>query len=239
MTTQKKSSPEEIRERFDQDVERFSNLEDGQTSVPDSARMMDLVARAAAVLNPDAENALDVGCGAGNGSLKLLEKIPGLDFTLIDLSQPMLQKAEERLGDAGAGGVATLQGDLRSVPIADDQYDVVIASAVLHHLRSEEEWKAVLDKLYQAMKPGGSLWIIDLVLHDQPEINQVAWDLYGDYLQDLKGEAYREDVFAYIEKEDSPLPLNLQLRYLRDAGFTTEVLHKQMCFAAFGGIKTW
>ena len=51
-----KSSPEAIRANFDSQVERFSNLETGQTTAIDSPLCMELVARSAALLNPLAYN---------------------------------------------------------------------------------------------------------------------------------------------------------------------------------------
>jgi tRNA (cmo5U34)-methyltransferase len=64
------------------------------------------------------------------------------------------------------------------------------------------------------------------------------WERYGDYLVQLKGEDYREQVFDYVEQEDSPRPLLFQLDLLREAGFKEiEILHKNSCFAAFGAIK--
>ena len=44
---EQKSSVEEIKVRFDNDVERFSNLETGQTSTIDAPLAMDLIALAA------------------------------------------------------------------------------------------------------------------------------------------------------------------------------------------------
>ncbi|MBN1217915.1 MAG: hypothetical protein JXM69_03215 [Anaerolineae bacterium] len=61
---------------------------------------------------------------------------------------------------------------------------------------------------------------------------------YGDYLSQLKGKAYRDHVFAYIEQEDTPRPLLFQIDMLRRVGFSqVEILHKYSCFAAFGAIK--
>ena len=58
---------------------------------------------------------------------------------------------------------------------------------------------------------------------------------YGKYLAQLKDEAYRDQVFAYIEREDTPRSLMFQLELLRAVGFSkVEVLHKNSCFAAFG-----
>src|SRR5208282_2624550 len=98
-----KATMEEIRRRFDADVERFSNLETGQSATVDAPLAMALVAEAAAATTPHARHVLDVGCGAGNYTLKLLERLPGLDATLIDLSQPMLDRATVRVSRASAG----------------------------------------------------------------------------------------------------------------------------------------
>ena len=73
-----KSTVEEIRRRFDADVERFSNLETGQSATVDAPLAMALVAEAAAATTPKARHVLDVGCGAGNYTLKLLESLPNL-----------------------------------------------------------------------------------------------------------------------------------------------------------------
>src|SRR2546429_4271750 len=93
--TTMKSTVDEIRRRFDADVERFSNLETGQSATVDAPLAMGLVAEAAAATTPHARHVLDVGCGAGNYTLKLLEQITNLDVTLIDLSQPMIDRATE------------------------------------------------------------------------------------------------------------------------------------------------
>lgn len=97
------ASPEQIRERFDNDVERFSRLETGQSSTIDAPLVLDLIAEAAAAVTPGATALLDVGCGAGNYTLKLLERLPDMDVTLIDLSRPKLDRAVERVFPATSG----------------------------------------------------------------------------------------------------------------------------------------
>ena len=233
-----KSTPEEIRARFDADVDRFSNLDTGQAATMDSQLVLDLVARAAAAATPDARRLLDVGCGAGNYSLKLLHLLPGLDVTLLDLSRPMLDRALERVGAATPGGVTAVQLDVRAYDPGQGRFDVILAAAVLHHLRAEAEWQAVFARFFAALRPGGSLWIADLIAHDHPALQALLWARYGDYLVAQKDEAYRDRVFAYVENEDSPRSLVFQLDRLRAAGFAqVEVLHKNGPFAAFGGLK--
>ncbi|WP_304175062.1 class I SAM-dependent methyltransferase [Limnochorda pilosa] len=233
-----KSSVDEIRRRFDQDVERFSNLETGQSATIDAPLALDLVTQVVARLNPSATALLDVGCGAGNYALKLLQRLPGLDVTLLDLSRPMLDRAVERVTPATTGKVTAIQGDVREVELGREQYDVILAGAVLHHLRGDEEWEHVFAKLYDALKPGGSFWIVDLITHAIPQVQEVMWERYGAYLTGLRDEAYRDHVFAYIEREDTPRTVMYQVDLLRSVGFReVEILHKNNCFAAFGGVK--
>jgi tRNA (cmo5U34)-methyltransferase len=233
-----KSSVEQIRQRFDNDVERFSNLETGQSATIDAPLVMTLVTQAAAAVNPRATRVLDIGCGAGNYTLKLLEQIANLDVTLLDLSRPMLKRAEERLAGKTAGQVQLLQQDIREADLGEEQFDIAMAAAALHHLRDDSEWTAVFTKVFRALKPGGSFWIADLIEHSDPRIQSLMWQRYGEYLTSLNGTDYRDKVFAYIAEEDTPRPLMFQLDLLRQVGFArVEVLHKNSCFAAFGGLK--
>lgn len=200
--------------------------------------MLELITSAAAATNPNAASVLDVGCGAGNYTLKLLEKLPNLSVTLIDLSRPMLDRAVERVTAAGARDVNALQGDVRALQLPDDSIDIILAAAVLHHLRTDDEWLAVFRMLHRVLQPGGSIWIADLVQQSTPAVHALMWQRYGAYLEQFGGSAYRDKVFAYIEKEDSPRDVMFQVDMLRRAGFATiELLHKSSVFAAFGAAK--
>ncbi len=233
-----KSTVDEIRARFDADVERFSNLETGQSATIDAPLAMSLVAEAAAVSTPGAKSVLDVGCGAGNYTLKLLQHLPNLDCSLIDLSSPMLAQARERVSAATSGRVECFQSDVRELDLGVERFDIILASAVLHHLRTEEEWRSVFGKFFAALRPGGSIWIFDLVESSSKEVETIMQRRYGEYLTAFKGEAYRDHVFAYVAQEDTPRPLLFQLDLLRSVGFERlEVLHKNGPFAAFGAVK--
>jgi tRNA (cmo5U34)-methyltransferase len=219
-------------------VERFSNLDTGQSATVDAPLALALVAQSAAATTSHARHVLDVGCGAGNYTLKLLECLPNLDVTLIDLSQSMLDRARERVSRATAGRITTIRSDIRDVELPDGQFDVVLAAAVLHHLRADQEWRDVFAAFHRALRPGGSVWVFDLVESSIPAVQQLMRQQYGEYLTRLKDEAYRDHVFAYVEKEDTPRPLLFQLDLLRQVGFAqVEVLHKNLCFAAFGAVK--
>ncbi len=233
-----KSTVEQIRQRFDQDVERFSHLETGQAATIDAPLVLELISCAAATVTPQARDVLDVGCGAGNYTLKLIERLPGLNAMLLDLSQPMLDRARQRVEKQTSGRVQTLQSDVRTADLGEGQFDVILAAAVLHHLREESEWLAVFSKFYRCLRPGGSIWISDLIEHSLPAVQHMMWQRWGQYLTALENDAYRDQVFEYIQQEDTPRSVMFQLDLLRHVGFTQiELLHKNSVFAAFGAVK--
>lgn len=233
-----KSSVTEIKKRFDQDVNRFSDLSTGQTSTVDAALSLELITEAAVRLNPQAETLLDVGCGAGNYSLKMLSKVPDLACTLVDLSYPMLERAKERISGETKSEIKILQGDIREVQLPASGFDIILAGAVLHHLRGELDWENMFSKLFRLLKPGGCLFISDLVAQETDELTSYTWERWGNYLEALGGREYRNKVHAYVAKEDTPRSITYQLDLMRKVGFSKmEVLHKNMCFGAFGGIK--
>ena len=225
-----KASNEEIRARFDQDVERFSNLDTGQLTTLDAPLTMELCTDAARYIRPEAKELLDIGCGAGNYTLKMLSKIPNLNCTLNDLSLPMLERARERVSAQTTGTITTLQADMRMLELEPEKYDIILAAATLHHLRSDEDWKLVFEKFYRALRPGGCFWISDLVVHDAAPLNQLFEKYYGDYLETLGGPEYRQKVFDYIAYEDTPRSVKYQMDLLQEVGFKDiEILHKNLC----------
>jgi tRNA (cmo5U34)-methyltransferase len=233
-----KATNEEIKERFDNDVERFSNLNTGQQTTLDAPLTMELCTDAAKHVVPNAKELLDIGCGAGNYTLKMLTKIPNLNCTLNDLSLPMLERAKERISAQTSGTVTTIQLDMKELDLPAEKFDIILAAATLHHLRTDEDWELVFTKFYKSLKPGGCLWISDLITHDTEPLNTLFQKKYGNYLESLGGSEYRQKVFDYIEYEDTPRSINFQLNLMQKVGFKdTEVLHKNLCFAAFGGVK--
>ena len=235
---ERKSSIEEIRSRFDDDVERFANLDTGQTSTIDATLAMELISQAAFATTRTIRRVLDVGCGAGNNTLKLAETTPHFDSYLVDLSRPMLERAVARISPVIQGSVTPLAGDFREVDLPFNTFDVILAAAVLHHLREETDWKTAFERLYRLTAPSGTVWITDLVSHEIPAADELMWKRYGTYLESIGGADYRDKVFDYIDREDSPRPVTFQLDLLREVGFSrVEILHKNSCFAVFGAQK--
>lgn len=233
-----KASIDTIRQNFDSQVERFSNIETGQTTAIDSPLCMELIAQAAKNSTPKAHNILDLGCGGGNYAVKLASFFPVANFSLVDISSNMLQAAHKRVSETTNGQVTIMQGDYRELELGENQFDIITAGTTLHHLRENEEWKLVFKKVFQALKPGGSFWINDIVISETDEINDM---MLSGWLSILKKQVSEEEVNTYMnryESEDTPQTLNYQLDLMKDIGFSkTILLHKHFNFVAFGGIK--
>jgi tRNA (cmo5U34)-methyltransferase len=233
-----KSTVDEIRQRFDDDVDRFSNVETGQVSTIDAQISLELITEAVKRVNPLAKSILDIGCGAGNYTIKMLVKMPNLECTLLDLSMPMLNKAFERVSSRTAGSVKIIQGDIRTARLQEECFDIILAGAVLHHLRDDDDWKQVFTKIYRLLKPDGCLMISDLIAQDTVALTKYMWELYKEYLDKALGKKAGQRILDYVEKEDSPRSINYQMDIMKQVGFRNiEILHKNTCFAAFGGVK--
>ena len=97
----------------------------------------------------DGRRILDAGCGSGPLTAALSAK--GAVMTGFDSSPAMLELARQRLGASAELHVADLS---KPLPYADDSFDDVVSSLVLHYL---EDWSAPLAELRRVLRPGGRL----------------------------------------------------------------------------------
>src|SRR5689334_15160743 len=186
-----KSTVEEIRQRFDADVERFSKLESGQQAAMDASLILDVVARSAACQVRPHARLLDLGCGAGNFTLRMLSQVSPLVCVLIDLSQPMLERAEQRVKAATSGSVRTIQSDMRLLSFEPASFEVILAGQVLHHLREDAQWESMFARLHDWLSPAGTLFVADFITHDDAGIQALMLARYAEYLENLGGAEYR------------------------------------------------
>lgn len=99
----------------------------------------------------EGQSFLDIGCGTGafTGRLARLS----LEGVGLDLSRGNLDVACRHLP-----AVSFVAGDTELLPFADNSFDVVTFSGILHHLPS---LKLGLREGWRVLKPGGSLFAYD------------------------------------------------------------------------------
>ena len=112
------------------------------------------VAKVCVTLKPDAK-ILDLGCGTGYLSLGFLSK--GYHVTGLDLSQEMIQAFEESIPEALKPKARLIVGDAEEYLLQNqDEYDVIVLSAILHHLF---DYESVLRQICARLSSGKILLV--------------------------------------------------------------------------------
>jgi tRNA (cmo5U34)-methyltransferase len=129
--------------------------------VPGYLEMIDLVAEAARRYLPPEPLIIDLGCGTGNATIAILERIQA-SVLLIDGSARMVCAAEEKISrsfpDAILGTrVADLCRDDWDEGLGDEKFDAIVSTLVLEHLPFDR-YKAAIKKCLRLLKPGG--WLL-------------------------------------------------------------------------------
>jgi malonyl-CoA O-methyltransferase len=102
---------------------------------------------------------LDVGCGSGRYMLHAL-RCGAARVTGVDLSSPMLKRAEEELTALPTGVPITLvQGSVAALPLPEAQADLTVCGLVVGHL---ENLEPALAELRRVTRPGGLLLLSDV-----------------------------------------------------------------------------
>lgn len=125
--------------------------------VPEREERFRVMFDAVEALLPPAFVALDLACGPGSLSERLLARFPQAHSIAVDMDPVMLALGQGALGTAG-GRLRWVDGDIASPPwlenLAEPQVDVVLSTTALHWLDSSQ-----LVRLYQELgrlvRPGG------------------------------------------------------------------------------------
>lgn len=115
-----------------------------------------------------AREMLDIGGSHGYYSVVLCRRHEGLRATVLDLP-PAVEQAAPLLAAEGMGErVAHRAGDALTDDLGSDTYDLVIVSQLVHHF-SEEQNRALAQRVARALRPGGVYTIVDAFRPESPE----------------------------------------------------------------------
>lgn len=106
---------------------------------------------------------LDHACGAGMDLLLAARRVgPSGRAIGVDLTPAMVETATEAARQAGlADRVSIHQGLYEELPVSDASVDLVISNGVLNLAPDKG---AVLAEIHRVLKPGGSLYLADVVV---------------------------------------------------------------------------
>jgi SAM-dependent methyltransferase len=101
------------------------------------------------------EHVLDVGCGCGDTSLELAQRVgPGGAVLGIDISQPMLARARERQEELGIQNLEFLRADAQTHPLPRERFDLVFSRFGVMFF---DDPPAAFANLRAALRAGGRL----------------------------------------------------------------------------------
>ncbi|HTU15366.1 MAG TPA: class I SAM-dependent methyltransferase [Solirubrobacterales bacterium] len=97
------------------------------------------------------DQALEIGAGTGYFSLNLASQGLIKNLTATDISPGMLKSLEKTAKTLGVP-VKTVVTEAEELPFPDDQFDVVLGHAVLHHIPDLDK---AFSEFLRVLKPGG------------------------------------------------------------------------------------
>lgn len=102
---------------------------------------------------PGAETCLDIGCGKGELSALLAERVRKV--VAVDFAENMIAFARR---ENARGNIEYVPGDILEMDFPPASLDVIISTATAHHLPFE--W--LLEFAKEKLRPGGRLLLLDL-----------------------------------------------------------------------------
>jgi trans-aconitate 2-methyltransferase len=126
-----------------------------------------------------AERVLELGCGTGELSLKLLQNCPQATVIALDYSPRMLAYARHKIEAAGYGdrwrGIVMDFGAWATGETAEgitSGFDSCASSLAIHHLANPMKLK-LFERIRVSLNLGGSFWNADPVAIESPELSEV------------------------------------------------------------------
>ena len=196
--------------------------------------MVDLLAR----LLQKNDTVYDLGCSTGSALYLIGTTLKPLDLTLVglDASAPMVEKARLKMKAHGLKNIEIEQADITREPLLP--CGAVVMNYTLQFLPVEARL-SLLQKIYQALRPGGVLLLAEKIQTDAPGLQDLVTDTYYDFkghngYSELEISQKREA----LENVLIPLTPSQQGELLKEAGFgPVEMLLRWGPFATFLALK--
>jgi trans-aconitate 2-methyltransferase len=199
-------------------------------------------------LPPETHRILELGCGTGELTRKVLQQCPQAQLTVVDYSPRMIDFVQEKLESQGErdriqaqqldfGAWANEETDL------GDNFDAVISSLAIHHLSDAMKGK-LLQKIAHSLNPNGRFWNADPLLPEFPELSDIYqqsrqhWaQKQGFDLEAVRSKIGKSENQGY-SSHDQLATLESHFQMLQEAGFSkTAVIWKYYNLAVFGGLR--
>jgi tRNA (cmo5U34)-methyltransferase len=213
--------------------------------LPRYDEMLEVITRCLHITN---RRILELGCGTGELSLKILNRWPDAQIIALDYSPRMLEFAQNKITAAGYQkqwtGIQADFGEWANNPEGlqiGSKFDACVSSLAIHHLQDEMKLK-LFQRIATSLIQGGCFWNADPILPESPlliEIYKAAredWvEQQGINLAEINAKRSTSTTQGY-SSQDQLATLDAHLQMLTKAGFKTiAVPWKYYGLAVFGG----
>ena len=220
-----------LKSKFDRGAKKY----DGQRHqiIPNLDQMYSIMTELASCKIPGPK-ILDLGAGTGLLTNYMLKKYSRGHFTLLDISDEMLNIARERF--KGNPNFKFINGDYLEADFVE-KYDIVISSLSIHHLKDHSK-RIIYSKIYESLNIGGIFLNLDQVYAPSLENEDIYQRNWFEKIE-LKSLSLSEKEIIFDRmKHDRPATLENNLKWLKSCGFTNvDVFYKYYNFCILYGKK--
>lgn len=148
---------------------------------------------------------LDAGTGTAQIPIELASRrarAAGFDVhvTATDLASEMLKVAKANVAVAGFSEVIRLECvDCKAMPFGDASFDAVMSNSIVHHI---PEPAAVFRELWRVLKPGGLLFVRDLLRPDDETTLDGLVETYAGEENAHQQKMFRESLHAALTVDE-------------------------------------
>ncbi len=169
-----------------------------------------------AVGSVDKPAILDLGAGTGLFSALIAHQLPTATFHLVDLLEPMLDKARERFA-AESSRFSMEAADLRQF-VTERKWNAVISGLAIHHLPDESK-RRIYENIATWLEPGGVFVNAEQVLGPTVDLEERYERIWQAQVR--AGGGNEESLARSMARMEFDLCATVddQLGWLRSAGF--------------------
>lgn len=192
-------------------------------------------AAAVELLPQDAGRVLELGAGTGLFSAFLRQRLPGAQMHLVDVSEAMLQQARVRL--AADARVTMEAADYSKLELGAG-WDVVASALSIHHLEHAAK-RALFARVFGALQQGGVFVNADQVAGPDEALEAEYVQRWLTAVRACGATETQVEESLYRQCEDRRAPVEVQLQWLREAGFAeVDCWFKDGSFAVLVGRRS-
>jgi len=162
---------------------------------------------------------LDVAGGTGDVAFRFLQRAPGAEAVVLDMTEGMLAEGRNRAEAESLGDrLDWVVGDAMALPFEDASFDVYTIS---FGIRNVTRIGDVLAEAFRVLRPGGRLMVLEFSQLPNPGL-QKAYDLYSFNVIPRMGQmiANDRDSYQYLVESIRKFPDQETFAgMIRDAGF--------------------